>query len=246
MTGIKLPEGVPPFAIQPQPEFLNNMPVSCGIRYNNAWGIGHIPPVVATIPQFSVVVDGNIPPMPSPRYAQWVSEEDVRAYQEAMAKQSGWRAPSFPVIRYLDVKRLHPDAILPTKNHEDDAGFDLYALEDVMIEPEHLAVVLTGVAIDVPRGFVGLIWPRSGMAVKRCSDVFAGVIDAGYRGDVSVCLYNAKKRLDSPKDYGMLEIKKGDRVGQILIQEIPKFTVREVQELGQSARGEKGYGSSGR
>ena len=148
-------------------------------------------------------------------------------------------------IKYLDIQKLHPDAILPLRTYDSDAGLDLFALEDTLIEPESIGVVKTGIAIDIPAGFVGLIWPRSGMAVKRHSDVFAGVIDTGYRGDVSVCLYNAKKRLVNG-DYGFLDIKKGDRVGQILVQEIPKFTVREVQELGQSERGEKGFSSSGR
>ena len=90
----------------------------------------------------------------------------------------------------------------------------------------------------IPEGHAGLIWPRSGMAVKQGVDVFAGVVDSGYRGEVMVCLYNSSS---SP-----VEISKGDRIAQMLIQPVPLVRIAEVSNLDDTSRGDGGFGSSGK
>ena len=138
----------------------------------------------------------------------------------------------------LQVKLLSDKATLPSKANRFDAGFDLYASDDVSIYPNSRELVSTDIAIAIPNGCVGLIWPRSGLAVKEGIDVFAGVIDAGYRGEVKVCLYNS--------DGCTTEIKEGDRIAQLLIQKVSNFFIRKVKELDDTDRGSGGFGSSGR
>lgn len=138
----------------------------------------------------------------------------------------------------VPVKKLDPEAIMPTKANDTDAGYDLYALEDLEIGPVNQKLVKTGISMAIPKGYVGLIWPRSGLAYKHGLDVFAGVIDAGYRGDIGVILYNSKVN-----DH--YKIKKGDRIAQILFQKIEGFDLVEVEDLEDSQRGLGGFGSSG-
>jgi len=137
----------------------------------------------------------------------------------------------------IGCKRLSDDATLPTRAYEYDAGWDLYASEKTYIMGCHRRGVKTSISMAIPEGYVGLIWPRSGLAVKSGVDVFAGVIDSGYRGEIKVCLYNSSE--------SQLEINKGDRVAQILFQEIPQTNLVEVHDLSDSKRGEGGFGSSG-
>jgi dUTP pyrophosphatase len=137
----------------------------------------------------------------------------------------------------IKAKKLDSEAVIPTKSHQSDAGWDLYALEDGQVEPKDKTLIKTGVSLEIPTGFVGLIWPRSGLAVKSGIDVFAGVVDSGYRGDVGVCLYNSSGSI--------FKFKKGDRIAQILFQEIPNFKIQEVTELDCTPRCEEGFGSSG-
>ena len=137
----------------------------------------------------------------------------------------------------LEVKLLSDKGTLPSKANRFDAGFDLYASENKSIPPKTRSLVSTDIAMAIPKGYVGLIWPRSGLAVKSGIDVFAGVIDSGYRGEVKVCLYNS--------DDDIVEIDEGDRIAQILLQEVGKFFIREVESLDDSERGDKGFGSSG-
>ena len=137
----------------------------------------------------------------------------------------------------VPVKKLDPEATIPTKANDTDAGYDLYALEDCEIGANNHKLIKTGISMAIPKGYVGLIWPRSGLAYKHGLDVFAGVIDAGYRGDVGVLLYNS--RLEHYK------IAKGDRIAQILFQKIENFDLVEVDNLDDSARGEGGFGSTG-
>ena len=135
------------------------------------------------------------------------------------------------------VKKLNDSATIPTKANHLDAGWDLYSTEQVLIESNERTIVKTGIALHIPDRYVGLIWPRSGMAVKYGIDVFAGVSDAGYRGEVGVCLYNS-----SDKDF---YVQKGDRIAQILFQKVSQHNMIEVQSLEDSERGEGGFGSSG-
>ena len=138
----------------------------------------------------------------------------------------------------IAIKKLTKSATVPTKNNTSDAGWDLYAVEDAVINSGDRTTIATGVAMAIPEGYVGLIWPRSGLAVKSGVDVFAGVIDSGYRGEIKVCLYNSSKE--------ELKITTRDRIAQILFQEIPSFSLTIVDSLDITERGGDGFGSSGK
>jgi len=158
----------------------------------------------------------------------------------------------------IKVKRLSNDAVVPTRVHNNDAGWDLYAAEDVIINAGERCLVSTDISFEIPDGYVGLIWPRSGLAAKNGIDILAGVIDAGYRGEISVCLYNSsssnlvsssvnkKKIWKLNTEENAIHIKKGDRVAQILFQEIPEVYLVEVDNLNNSERSAGGFGSSGK
>ena len=113
---------------------------------------------------------------------------------------------------------------------------DLYATEQKWDDYGNF-VFHTGLAMEIPEGYVGLIWPRSGLAVKNGIDVFAGVIDSGYRGEIKVCLYNSS-------DWNV-DFKAGERIAQIIIQKLEYVEMLEVEHLQDSSRGEGGFGSSG-
>lgn len=141
------------------------------------------------------------------------------------------------MTNWINIKKLSSSATIPTRANSTDAGLDLYSDEAVTLLPNSSTLVNTGIAMAIPEGFAGLIWDRSGMAVKNDVHRFAGVIDAGYRGPIKVCLYNFS---DST-----VQIKRGHRIAQILIQEVPDFVVQEVDDLDPTERGEGGFGSSG-
>lgn len=137
----------------------------------------------------------------------------------------------------LPIKKLDPAATLPTRAHADDAGLDLYALEDAALEPGAGKIVKTGVAVALSEGTVGLICDRSSMA-KRGLKTAGGVIDAGYRGELGVVLMNLSR--ESQK------VAKGERIAQLLVVPVLTPAVKEVADLGETARGVKGFGSTGR
>lgn len=137
----------------------------------------------------------------------------------------------------VKVKLIDDSAKVPKKSNISDAGFDLSSVENTIIAPQSRKTVKTGVSLEMPDTMAGLIWPRSGLSVKSGIDVLAGVIDAGYRGEIMVCLYNTSKEV--------VEIKYGDRIAQIIFQEVPVVTMEVHSTLGSSQRGEKGFGSSG-
>ena len=138
----------------------------------------------------------------------------------------------------IAIKKLTKSATVPTKNNTSDAGWDLYAVEDAVINSGDRTTIATGVAMPIPEGYVGLIWDRSGMATKRGVHRFAGVIDSGYRGEIKVCLWNSSSE--------HCVINKGDRMAQILFQPVPPLPMIEVQQLQTTSRGKQGFGSSGR
>lgn len=148
--------------------------------------------------------------------------------------------------RKIRVKVLNSDATVPSRANLSDAGWDLYASEDIVIRGGGRKTVKTGIALQIPDEWVGLVWPRSGMSVKKGADVLAGVIDSGYRGEVMVCLYNTNHKLPLFADDEIdIVIKKGDRIAQILFQRVPDVELIEVDSLSDSDRGDKGFGSSG-
>ena len=137
----------------------------------------------------------------------------------------------------IKVKKISASAITPTKANKFDAGWDLYASEDAIIDPSKTELISTDISFAIPDGYVGLIWDRSGMAAKRGLHRFAGVIDSGYRGEVKVCLWNSSDKY--------CVINAGERIAQILFQEVPSFTMVEVNSLDDTDRGIGGFGSSG-
>ena len=138
---------------------------------------------------------------------------------------------------FFEPKLLHDSAKNPTKGHIDDAGCDLYSSETVSIPAGATVLVSTGVAMAIPNRYVGLIWDRSSMGVKGVHR-HAGVIDSGYRGEVKVCLHNTTKET--------YHVERGDRIAQLLIQEVPVFRQHVVDELDATSRGDGGFGSTGK
>jgi dUTP pyrophosphatase len=136
--------------------------------------------------------------------------------------------------------RLDPGIPMPTRAHHGDAGVDLCTTEDVILEPGERVLVGTGVAVALPVGTVGLIHPRSGLAAKTGLSVVntPGTVDAGYRGEIKVCLINHDPRTP-------VELRRGDRIAQLLVQRVELVDFVEVDTLDETARGAGGYGSSG-
>ena len=137
----------------------------------------------------------------------------------------------------LKIKKLHPDATMPKYLRQGDAALDLYANETKVLQPNRRELISTGIAMAIPQGNVGLIWDRSGMAANHGIKSMGGVIDSNYRGEIKVILHNLT---DKP-----FSIEKGMRIAQILIQRVEQKEILEVEELDDSIRGEKGFGSSG-
>jgi dUTP pyrophosphatase len=140
----------------------------------------------------------------------------------------------------LPVVRLDERARLPTRAHPDDAGLDLHALEEVQLEAGARASVRTGIAVEIPQGYAGLVLPRSGLAARHGISVVnaPGLIDAGYRGEIRVLLLNTDLR-------EAFTLQPGDRIAQLVISAVATADAVEVQALGRSERGEDGFGSSG-
>jgi dUTP pyrophosphatase len=140
----------------------------------------------------------------------------------------------------LAVKRLSADAVLPTRAYRSDAGLDLYAAEQATIEPGARTSVGTGIAIEVPERYAGLVLPRSGLAVRHGIALVnaPGLIDSGYRGELRVLLLNTDR--EQP-----FEVSVGDRIAQLVIVRVETLPVEELEDLEPSARGDGGFGSSG-
>nr|WP_210740622.1 dUTP diphosphatase [Nocardia sp. GTS18] len=138
------------------------------------------------------------------------------------------------------MRRLDPGIPVPKRAHPGDAGVDLCTTEDVIIEPGERVLVGTGIALALPVGTVGLIHPRSGLAAKAGLSVVntPGTIDAGYRGEIKVCLINHDPRT-------AIELRRGDRIAQLLVQRVELVEFAEVDDLDETVRGAGGYGSSG-
>ena len=138
--------------------------------------------------------------------------------------------------------RLDKSLSLPQRAQPGDAGLDLYAAIDITLEAGGgRALVPTGLAISIPEGYAGFVQPRSGLSLKHgvtCLNT-PGLIDSGYRGELKVILINT----DPTQSY---EVKKGERIAQLVIQEVAQTRLKEVDELPPSDRGEGGFGSTGK
>ncbi|EII6275873.1 dUTP pyrophosphatase [Staphylococcus pseudintermedius] len=174
----------------------------------------------------------------------------------------------------LQIKLLSENATMPKREHDTDAGFDIYAAETVVLEPQEKALIATDIAVNIPKGYVGLLTSRSGVSSKTHLVIETGKIDAGYQGhmqinikndyinlkeydeakidtnygDVMYPIYNVDGQANYDKIYDNLvyKINKGDRLAQLVIVPIITPELEQVEEFdSESARGEKGFGSSG-
>lgn len=141
---------------------------------------------------------------------------------------------------HLKVRLLVPDAVLPSRAHEGDAGLDLHAAEPAVIGAGERAAVGTGIAIEIPPGHAGLVLPRSGNALRHGIALVnaPGLIDAGYRGEIRVLLLNTDREHD-------FELDPGDRIAQLLVVAFASLEPVEAPELSEADRGRGGFGSSG-
>src|SRR3989344_2667526 len=128
----------------------------------------------------------------------------------------------------IKIKKLHPEAVIPKYVHEGDAGMDLFAVESFELEPGERKSVPLGLALEIPKGYVGLIWDKSGLSHKYGIKSFGGVIDSGYRGEIHVGVINLSDKFFS--------FEKGHKIGQLLIQKIEQVKLEEVDELTDSPR----------
>ena len=137
----------------------------------------------------------------------------------------------------IKIKKLHPEATMPKYLRPGDAAMDLYSCENKIIQPNQRELISTGIAMAIPREHVGLIWDRSGMAANHGIKSMGGVIDSNYRGEIKVILHNLTNQA--------FTIEKGMRIAQMLIQEVTQNQIIEVEELDDTVRGEKAFGSTG-
>lgn len=137
----------------------------------------------------------------------------------------------------IQVQRLHPNVPLLAYAHPGDAGMDLFSAAGVVVQPGGRASVPTGIAVAIPDGYVGLVWDKSGRALKDGLKTMAGVVDAGYRGEVCVVVVNLS---DTP-----VTIERHHKVAQLLIQPVASPTIEVVESLSRTSRGENGFGSTG-
>nr|WP_181349482.1 deoxyuridine 5'-triphosphate nucleotidohydrolase [Thalassobacillus sp. CUG 92003] len=172
-----------------------------------------------------------------------------------------------PSKQRVKIRKLHPDAIIPTYAHEGDAGADLYAVEDTVIEPGDTAVIKTGISVELPAGYEWQIRPRSGISARTKLRVAnaPGTVDFGFKGEVGVIMDNVAQDHDFPTTEDIVlytdgissrmakddevdcsyHIRKGERIAQAILAPVASATFVEVDTLDESDRGEGGYGSSG-
>ncbi|MDR1775740.1 MAG: dUTP diphosphatase [Actinomycetes bacterium] len=140
----------------------------------------------------------------------------------------------------LKIKRLDPGLPLPRYARAGDAGLDLYAAADTVIQPQRRCMIPCGIAIALPDGYAGFVQPRSGLARERGLTFVntPGLVDAGYRGELIVIAHNTDPGLP-------ITIKRGERIAQLVIQRVETADIVEVDELDETERGTAGFGSTG-
>ena len=168
-------------------------------------------------------------------------------------------------MEQLQIKLLSKNATLPTRNHSTDAGFDIYAAETITLEPQEKALISTDVAVNIPKGYVGLLTSRSGVSSKTHLVIETGKIDAGFTGNMKINIKNDYEdngvetifRRDLKDEIiiederhlykqGTYVINKGDKLAQLVVVPIVTPQLQEVDEFSEvSERGDKGFGSSG-
>jgi dUTP pyrophosphatase len=136
----------------------------------------------------------------------------------------------------IRIKKIHQNAKVPAYAHAGDAGLDLFSCVDMVIEPGETMPVPTGIRMAIPAGYVGLVWDKSGLSIKGVHRL-AGVVDAGYRGEVRVVMVNLGR--------DPFIVKAGMKIAQMLIQPVEAPTIVEADDLDDTSRGEGGFGSTG-
>jgi dUTP pyrophosphatase len=140
----------------------------------------------------------------------------------------------------VQIKLLDEDLPMPRYQHEGDAGLDLPSRVDYVLEPGERAMIPTGIAVAIPRGYAGFVLPRSGLASRHGIALVnsPGLVDSGYRGEMAIIMINTDKR-------EAFHIKRGDRIAQLVIQRVEEVTLIRVDELDDTSRGADGFGSTG-
>ena len=141
----------------------------------------------------------------------------------------------------LKLKKLDDSVPTPAYAKPGDAGLDLYAAQDASIDPGCREIICTGIAIAIPEGYAGFVQPRSGLAAREGLTIVntPGLIDSGYRGEIKVIALNTDLE-------NTIQIERGERIAQLVIQEVPVVTIDVVDELDATERGEGGFGSTGK
>ena len=137
----------------------------------------------------------------------------------------------------IKFQKILEGAIIPHYAHQGDAGMDIFSAEDAVIKSGEIKSVKTRVKMELPEGFVALVWDKSGLALKNGIKTMAGVIDSGYRGEIGIVLANL-----SGRDY---KIEKGQKIAQMLVQKAERAEIEEVKNLNETSRGAGGFGSTG-
>ena len=137
----------------------------------------------------------------------------------------------------IKIKKLHPDAVIPKHAMKSDAGIDISCLEDFEVEPGEKIITKTGLAFEIPEGYFGSVRDRSSLAAKYGLHTIAGVIDSGYRGEISLVFINHGRE--------KIQITKGQRIAQLIIQPHATCDIEEIDALSNTSRGISGFGSTG-
>jgi len=139
----------------------------------------------------------------------------------------------------IKIKKLHPDAIIPNYAHEGDAGMDVYSVEEAKLYSLERRLIRTGLSFEIPKGYEIQVRPKSGLALKYGITIVntPGTLDSGYRGELGVILMNTDKNI--------YEVKKGEKIAQIVLNKIEFAEIEEVGELSGTTRGAGGFGSTG-
>jgi len=144
--------------------------------------------------------------------------------------------PNPPERKKLKIKKLDETAIVPEFAREGDAGLDLFAITGIEVAPGERVKIPTGIAMEIPEGFVGLIWDRTGVSLKKGLKIIGGVVDSGFRGEVQILMANIS---DDP-----VTIVAGDKIAQMLIQPFERPQIEISDELSETDRGDQMFGSS--
>jgi dUTP pyrophosphatase len=138
----------------------------------------------------------------------------------------------------INIKLLSSNSKIPTKARDNDAGYDLYSIDEYIIKPMERTLVKTGVSLEIPSGYYGHISDRSGMALKKGAHCLGKVVDPSFRGEIGVIILNTDM-------YEPIKIQSGDRIAQMIFKKYENVSFVESSDLEKTERDEKGYGSSG-